>query len=267
MLAHYPDNFDDLANLGVGDPRWDGMTALHGAVHFQPALDPAVSGGPRAQIRCQKPARLDAADHHQGHLHGQLEERIPRGGEDPREGDGSKRRQPRITVLRNLATAIHPHKDRTASVRGVRRRLGAGCDGRPALQFRHPDADRDLGHHAGPGRRAGNGGAAGIGRGRMAGWVAGGSLRPRADAASGDPVVRGLHVSFRPGAELRAVIRRARPDGTGIRRRMGGRRSSAGRGHPAGASRQGSGNDAGRVGRGMGRRRAALRPVLFLAAA
>jgi len=32
MLAHYPDNFDDLANLGTGDPRWDGMTALHGAV-------------------------------------------------------------------------------------------------------------------------------------------------------------------------------------------------------------------------------------------
>ena len=32
MLAHYPDNFDDLADLGVGDPRWDGMTALHGAV-------------------------------------------------------------------------------------------------------------------------------------------------------------------------------------------------------------------------------------------
>jgi ankyrin repeat protein len=32
MLAQYPDNFADLANLGVGDPRWDGMTALHGAV-------------------------------------------------------------------------------------------------------------------------------------------------------------------------------------------------------------------------------------------
>jgi len=33
MLAHYPDNFEeDLANLGVGDPRWDGFTALHGAV-------------------------------------------------------------------------------------------------------------------------------------------------------------------------------------------------------------------------------------------
>ena len=23
---------DDLLNLGVGDPRWDGMTAVHGAV-------------------------------------------------------------------------------------------------------------------------------------------------------------------------------------------------------------------------------------------
>lgn len=32
MLAHYPDNFDDLAELGVGDPRWDGMTALFGAI-------------------------------------------------------------------------------------------------------------------------------------------------------------------------------------------------------------------------------------------
>jgi ankyrin repeat protein len=32
MLAHYPDNFEELATLGVGDPRWDGFTALHGAV-------------------------------------------------------------------------------------------------------------------------------------------------------------------------------------------------------------------------------------------
>jgi len=29
----------DLLNLGVGDPRWDGMTALHGAVMSnQPSL-------------------------------------------------------------------------------------------------------------------------------------------------------------------------------------------------------------------------------------
>jgi uncharacterized protein len=32
MLATYPENFDDLANLGVGDPRWDGMTAVYGAI-------------------------------------------------------------------------------------------------------------------------------------------------------------------------------------------------------------------------------------------
>ena len=31
-LAHFPDNFEDIANLGVGDPRFDGMTALHAAV-------------------------------------------------------------------------------------------------------------------------------------------------------------------------------------------------------------------------------------------
>jgi ankyrin repeat protein len=31
-LLTYPLNMDDLLNLGVGDPRWDGMTALHGAV-------------------------------------------------------------------------------------------------------------------------------------------------------------------------------------------------------------------------------------------
>ncbi len=31
-LLDYPVNMNDLLNLGVGDPRWDGMTALHGAV-------------------------------------------------------------------------------------------------------------------------------------------------------------------------------------------------------------------------------------------
>ena len=31
-LMTYPENMDDLLNLGVGDPRWTGMTALHGAV-------------------------------------------------------------------------------------------------------------------------------------------------------------------------------------------------------------------------------------------
>jgi len=31
-LMTYPENMEDLLNLGVGDPRWTGMTALHGAV-------------------------------------------------------------------------------------------------------------------------------------------------------------------------------------------------------------------------------------------
>lgn len=31
-LLTYPENMNDLLDLGVGDPRWDGMTALHGAV-------------------------------------------------------------------------------------------------------------------------------------------------------------------------------------------------------------------------------------------
>jgi ankyrin repeat protein len=31
-LLYYPHNMDELVNLGVGDPRWDGCTALHGSV-------------------------------------------------------------------------------------------------------------------------------------------------------------------------------------------------------------------------------------------
>jgi ankyrin repeat protein len=31
-LTTYPRNFDELANLGVGDPRFNGMMALHGAI-------------------------------------------------------------------------------------------------------------------------------------------------------------------------------------------------------------------------------------------
>jgi ankyrin repeat protein len=31
-LIYYPVNIDDLADLGVGDPRWDGSTALHGSI-------------------------------------------------------------------------------------------------------------------------------------------------------------------------------------------------------------------------------------------
>ena len=31
-LLYYPHNLADLAELGMGDPRWDGSTALHGAI-------------------------------------------------------------------------------------------------------------------------------------------------------------------------------------------------------------------------------------------
>ncbi len=31
-LLYYPYNIDDLVDLGVGDPRWDDSTALHGSI-------------------------------------------------------------------------------------------------------------------------------------------------------------------------------------------------------------------------------------------
>lgn len=31
-IMRYPDNVESLLGLGVGDPRWDGMTALHGSI-------------------------------------------------------------------------------------------------------------------------------------------------------------------------------------------------------------------------------------------
>ena len=31
-LLYYPHNIDELVNLGVGDPRWDDCTALHGSI-------------------------------------------------------------------------------------------------------------------------------------------------------------------------------------------------------------------------------------------
>jgi hypothetical protein len=32
LLKTYPTNIDKLVSLGIGDPRWNGMTAAHGAV-------------------------------------------------------------------------------------------------------------------------------------------------------------------------------------------------------------------------------------------
>ena len=51
-LLYYPHNIDDLLELGVGDPRWDGSTALIGAV---------VSGQPAiVQYLVDRGAQLDA---------------------------------------------------------------------------------------------------------------------------------------------------------------------------------------------------------------
>jgi uncharacterized protein len=53
-LLDYPKNMDDLLELGVGDPRWNGMTALHGAVlSNQPSL---------VQYLVDHGARLDATN-------------------------------------------------------------------------------------------------------------------------------------------------------------------------------------------------------------
>lgn len=51
-LLYYPENIDDLLDLGVGDPRWSGSTALIGAV---------VSGQPSiVRFLVDRGARLDA---------------------------------------------------------------------------------------------------------------------------------------------------------------------------------------------------------------
>jgi ankyrin repeat protein len=51
-LLYYPLNIDDLLELGVGDPRWSGSTALIGAV---------ISGQPSiVQLLVDRGARLDA---------------------------------------------------------------------------------------------------------------------------------------------------------------------------------------------------------------
>jgi ankyrin repeat protein len=52
IAYYYPLNIEDLLDLGTGDPRWDGSTALHGAV---------VSGQPSiVQFLIDKGARIDA---------------------------------------------------------------------------------------------------------------------------------------------------------------------------------------------------------------
>ncbi|HEX4999800.1 MAG TPA: ankyrin repeat domain-containing protein [Terriglobia bacterium] len=54
IAYYYPLNIEQLLDLGVGDPRWDGSTALHGAV---------VSGQPSiVKFLIERGARLDAVN-------------------------------------------------------------------------------------------------------------------------------------------------------------------------------------------------------------
>jgi ankyrin repeat protein len=54
IAYYYPLNIEELVDLGTGDPRWDGSTALHGAV---------VSGQPSiAQFLIEKGAKVDAVN-------------------------------------------------------------------------------------------------------------------------------------------------------------------------------------------------------------
>ena len=51
-LLYYPHNIKDLVDLGVGDPRWSGSSALHGAIiSNQPSI---------VQYLVDHGARLDA---------------------------------------------------------------------------------------------------------------------------------------------------------------------------------------------------------------
>ena len=55
---------------------------------FQPAIAGPVPGGPGRADRHQESPGLDATDDDQGHLHGELQERVSRRGADSEEGDG-----------------------------------------------------------------------------------------------------------------------------------------------------------------------------------
>ncbi len=64
-LLRYPDNFQDLTDLGTGDPRFAEMTALHGAVICnQPSIVKYPDRTGRRGER-EKPAGVDA-DHDRG---------------------------------------------------------------------------------------------------------------------------------------------------------------------------------------------------------
>ncbi len=92
-LLYYPHNIDDLLELGVGDPRWSGSTALIGAV---------VSGQPSivqflidqgADVSSNDRPRLDTAESGRGRVLRQCEEGVSAGGRDSAPGARAARRE------------------------------------------------------------------------------------------------------------------------------------------------------------------------------
>ena len=122
---------------------------------------------------------------------------------------------------------------------GLLQRLGGRCDGRAALQLRHPDPDRALGADARRCRHAGHRHLARLVARRMDGRRPGRSFRPGAHAAGDHSLVLGLYLRLRLHAEFRTAPGLPRPAGFRIRRRMGGRRRPDRRDHPRRASGQG----------------------------
>ncbi len=73
---YYPHNIDDLLELGLGDPRWNGATPLIGAVvSGQPSIVQYLVG-PWCQAGCEDRARLDCASRGRGRLLCQREEGV-----------------------------------------------------------------------------------------------------------------------------------------------------------------------------------------------
>jgi len=89
-VAFLPAQHDDLLNLGVGDPRWNGMTALHGAVlSNQPSLRP-VPCRPRLGRQRQEHAGWTPLMETKGIFMRNSRKEFP-SRRDPEKGPGRKR--------------------------------------------------------------------------------------------------------------------------------------------------------------------------------
>ena len=156
---------------------------------------------------------------------------------------------------------------REAHVLGKLWRLGAGCARRPDVRPCHPCADRGLRHQQGRCRPARLGHAVLRRVRRLARRRARRSLWPRQGAPDhgADLCARDLRLRIRD--ELHPAPGAQGDPGPRLRRRMGRRRRADGRDHPPRTSRQGARLGAERLGRRLGRGRAAVALVFTYAPA